>query len=60
MNFDYGCEKLFLALREEHKLKDSENKIMKMFGPTRDEVAENRRVLYNEGHCDLYRSSSIV
>jgi hypothetical protein len=37
--FLYGCETWSLTLREEHRLRVYENKVlMKIFGPIRDEV----------------------
>jgi hypothetical protein len=38
----YGCETWSLTLREEHKLKVFENRVLRrIFGPKRDEVREN-------------------
>jgi hypothetical protein len=35
----YGCETLSLILREEHRLRVFENRVLrKIFGPKRDEV----------------------
>jgi hypothetical protein len=35
----YGCETLSLTLREEHKLRIFENRVLRrIFGPKRDEV----------------------
>jgi hypothetical protein len=35
----YGCETWSLTLREEHRLRVSENRVLRrIFGPTRDEV----------------------
>jgi hypothetical protein len=35
----YGCETWFLTLREKHKLKVFENRVLReLFGPKRDEV----------------------
>jgi hypothetical protein len=35
----YGCETWFLTLREEHRLRMFENRMLKrIFGPKRDEV----------------------
>jgi hypothetical protein len=34
----YGCETWSLTLREEHKLRVFENKMLRIFGPKRDEV----------------------
>jgi hypothetical protein len=33
-----GCETWFLTLREEHKLRVFENRVLRRFGPKRDEV----------------------
>jgi hypothetical protein len=44
----YGCENLSLILREEHKLRKFENRVLRrIFGPKRDEVAGERRKLHN-------------
>jgi hypothetical protein len=44
----YGCETWSVTLREEHKLRVFENRVLRrIFGQTRDEVTE-RRKLYNE------------
>jgi hypothetical protein len=38
----YGCETWSLALREEHRLRVFENRVLRrIFGPKRDEVTEN-------------------
>jgi hypothetical protein len=57
----YGCETWSLTLREEHKLRVSENRVLrKIFGPKGDEVAEEWRKLHNEEIRDLYSSPSII
>jgi hypothetical protein len=33
-----GCETWSLTLREEHKLRVFENRVLRIFGPKRDEV----------------------
>jgi hypothetical protein len=54
----YGCETWSLTLREEHRLRVFENKVLRRkFGPKRDEVT---RKLYNEELRDLYSSPSII
>jgi hypothetical protein len=56
----YGCETLSLTLREEHRLRVFENRILRrMFGPKRDEVPGEWRKLHNELH-DLCFSPSII
>jgi hypothetical protein len=34
----YGCETWSLTLRKEHRLRVSENRVLRIFGPRRDEV----------------------
>jgi hypothetical protein len=44
----YGCETWSLTLREEHRLRVFENKVLRrIFGPKRDEVTEEWRKLHN-------------
>jgi hypothetical protein len=57
----YGCETCSLTLREEHRLRVFENKVLKkIFGPKRDEVTGGLRKLHNEELPDLYSSPSII
>jgi hypothetical protein len=56
----YGCETWSLALREEHRLRVFENKVLRIFGPKRDEVTGGWRKLHNEERRDLYSSPSII
>jgi hypothetical protein len=45
----YGCETWPLTLREEHRLRVFENKVLRrIFGPKRDEVMAGWRKLHNE------------
>jgi hypothetical protein len=54
----YGCETWFLTLKEEHRLKVFENRVLRrIFGPKRDEVTGEWRKLHNEELCD---SPSII
>jgi hypothetical protein len=40
----YGCETWFLTLREEHRLRVFENRVLRrLFGPKKDEVTGKRR-----------------
>jgi hypothetical protein len=51
----YGCETLSLALREVHRLRVFENRVLrKILGPKRDEVTGEWRALYNEKLHILY------
>jgi hypothetical protein len=34
----HGCETWSLTLREEHELRVAENRVLRIFGPERDEV----------------------
>jgi predicted ABC-class ATPase len=57
----YGCETWSLTLREEHRLRVFENKVLRrIFGPKRDEVTGGWRKLHNEELDDLYSSPSII
>jgi hypothetical protein len=45
----YGCEIWSLALKEEHRLRVSENRVLRrIFGPKRNEVTGGWRKLHNE------------
>jgi hypothetical protein len=51
----YGRENWSLTLREEHRLRVFENRVLRrIFGPKRDEVTEEWRRLHNEELNDLY------
>jgi hypothetical protein len=57
----YGCENWSLTLREEHKLRVSENRVLKRtFGPKRDEVTGEWRKLHNEELNDRCSSPNII
>jgi hypothetical protein len=54
-------ETWLLTLREEHRPRVSENRVMRrVFRPRRDEVTGGRRKLYNEKLRNLYSSPSII
>jgi hypothetical protein len=57
----YGCETRSLTLREEHRLRVFENRVLRrIFGPRRDEVTGGWRKLCNEELHGLYSSPSII
>jgi hypothetical protein len=57
----YECEILSLTLREEHRLRVFENRVLrKIFGPKRDEVMVEWRKLHNKELHDLYSLPSII
>ena len=56
----YGCETWSLALREERRLRVSENRVLRrIFGPKRDEVTGEWRKLHN-GELNNLSSPNIV
>jgi hypothetical protein len=57
----YWCKTWSLKLREEHRLRVFENRVLrKIFGPKRDEVTGEWRRLHNEELYGLYSSSNII
>jgi hypothetical protein len=57
----YGCETWYLTLREAHRLRVFENRVLRrIFGSKRDEVMGEWRKLHNEELHDLYSSPSII
>ena len=53
----YGCGTWSLALREEHRLRMFENKVLrKIFGAKKDEITEEWRKLHNAELNVLYSS----
>jgi len=50
----YGCETWSLTLREERRLRVSENMVLRLFGLKRDDLTGEWRRLYNEKLYDLY------
>jgi hypothetical protein len=55
----HGCETWSLTLREEHRLRVFENRVLRIFGPKREENGSWRK-LHNDGLHNLYSSSNIV
>ncbi|KAJ4426699.1 hypothetical protein ANN_26497 [Periplaneta americana] len=57
----YGCETWTLTLREEHRFRVFENKVLrKIFGAKRDEVTGEWRKLHNAELHALYSSPDII
>jgi hypothetical protein len=57
----YGYKTWYLTLREEHRLRVFENKVLRrIFGPQRDEVVGGWRKLHNEELHNLYSSPSKI
>jgi hypothetical protein len=56
----YGYETWSLTLREEHRLRVFENRVLRIFGPMRNEVTGEWRKLHNEELRDLYLSPGII
>jgi hypothetical protein len=57
----YGCETWSLTLREEHRLRVFENRVLRrIFGSKRDEVTGEWRTLHSGELHNLYLSSDII
>jgi hypothetical protein len=57
----YGRETWSLTVREEHKLRVFENRVLRrLFGPKRDEVTGRWRKLHNVELHNVYTSPSII
>jgi hypothetical protein len=57
----YGCETWSLTLREEHRLRVFENRVLRrIFSRKRDEVMGEWRTLHNKELHDLYSSPSLI
>jgi hypothetical protein len=57
----YGYQTWSLALREEHRLWEFENRVLRrIFGTKRDKVTGDWRKLHNEELHSLYSSPSII
>jgi hypothetical protein len=55
----YGCETWSLTLREEHRPRVFENRVLRLYGPKREEDGLWRK-LHNDELHSLYSSSNIV
>jgi hypothetical protein len=57
----YGCGTSSLALREEHRLRVYENRVLRrIFGPEREKVEGGWRRLHNEELHNLYGTLNII
>jgi hypothetical protein len=57
----YGYETWSLTLRKEQRLRVFENRIMRrIFGPKRDDVTGNWKMLHNEELHNLYSTADII
>jgi hypothetical protein len=56
----YGCETWYLTLREEHRLRVLEKRVLKTFGLKRDKEIGGWRKLHNEELHNLYSSPTII
>jgi hypothetical protein len=57
----YGCETWSLTLREYPRLRVNANRVLRrIFGPKRNEVTGDWRILHNEELHNLYSSPNII
>jgi hypothetical protein len=57
----YGCETWSLSLREVHRLRVFEDRVLRgIFGPKKDEIRGERRRMHNEELYAIYSSSNRI
>jgi hypothetical protein len=57
----YGCETWSVTLREEHRLRVFDNRVLRrIFGPKRDDVTGDWRKLHNEELHNLYALPNVI
>jgi hypothetical protein len=56
----YGREAWYQTLREKHRLRVFENRVLRIFGSKRDEVRGEWRRTYNEKLYALYSGPNII
>jgi hypothetical protein len=57
----YGCESWYLTLRDEHRLRVFENRVLRrIFGPKRDDIMGEWRKLHSGELHNLYSSPDII
>jgi hypothetical protein len=56
----FGYRTWSLTLTEEHILRLLKNRVLRIFGPKKEEVARGRRRLHNEELHNLYASLDII
>jgi hypothetical protein len=57
----YGCEIWSLALKEEQRLREFDNRVLRtIFGPNKNEMTGEWRKLHNKELPGLYSSPSII
>jgi hypothetical protein len=56
----YGYETWSLTLREERRLRVFESRVLRIFGPKKDEVSGDGRKLHNKKLNDLYSAPNII
>jgi hypothetical protein len=57
----YRCETWSLTLRDEHRLRMFENRVLRrIFGPKRDEVTGKKRKLHNEELHNLHSTPNSI
>ena len=56
----YGCGIWSLTLREEYRLSELRNRVLRIFGTKKDEATGEWRKLHNEQLNDLYSSPNII
>jgi hypothetical protein len=55
-----GCGTWFLTLKEEHRLRVFENRVLRIFGHKREELVGGWRRLHNEELRNMYTSPKLL
>jgi hypothetical protein len=56
----YGCETWSLTLRKEHRLREFGNRVLRTFGPKREDVTEDWRRIHNQEVHYLHASPNLI
>jgi hypothetical protein len=56
----YGCETWYIILNKEHGMRVFENRVLRIFGPKRNEAVRGWKKLCNEELHSMYSSPNVI